>query len=103
MSATLDTLKLAKRFRDAGASEPLAETFAEAMREAQSAGLADLATKADLAATRADLKADIGQLRSDIDLKLSDARGEMTLVKWMLGFNLALSVAVLIKLLVPSG
>ena len=94
MSATLDTLKLAKRFRDAGASDQLAETFAEALRETQNAGLADLVTKADL-------KADIGQLRSDIDLKLSDMRGEMTLMKWMLGFNLALSAAVLVKLLAP--
>ena len=29
MSATLDTLKLAKRFREAGASEQMAEAFAE--------------------------------------------------------------------------
>ena len=48
MSATLDTLKLAKRFKDAGASEPLAEAFAEAMRETREADLSHLATKTDL-------------------------------------------------------
>ena len=101
MSATLDTLKLAKRFKDAGVPEPHAEVFAEALRETQDTSIADLATKADLETAKADLKAEMRLLRSDFDLKLSDARGDMTLMKWMLGFNLALSAAVLVKLLTP--
>ena len=59
MSATLDTLKLAKRFRDAGASEQMAEAFAEAMRETQEGGLAQLATKADLETLRVGTKGDL--------------------------------------------
>ena len=57
MSATLDTLKLAKRFRDAGVPEPHAEVFAEALRETQETGLGNLATKADLELLRKDLEA----------------------------------------------
>jgi hypothetical protein len=49
------------------------------LREAQETGLGQLATKFDLA----------------------EVRGELTLVKWMLGSNLALSVAILLRLLVP--
>ena len=94
MSATLDTLRLAKRFREAGAIEPLAETIADALRETHEQHLSALVTKADL-------KADLAATQSAIEVKLSELRGEMTLMKWMLGFNLALSVAVLLKLLVP--
>jgi len=79
MAATLDTLKAAKRLKDAGVPEAHAEAFVQTLREAQETGLAQLATKSDLA----------------------KVRGELTLVKWMLGFNLALSVAILLRLLMP--
>lgn len=49
------------------------------------------------AATKADLAAAEGRL----EVKLSELRGELTLIKWMLGFNLALSAAVLVKMLAP--
>jgi hypothetical protein len=62
----------------------------QTLRYAQEAGAAQLATKADLAQVRGELKSD-----------LAEVRGELTLVKRMLGFNLALSVAVLLRLLVP--
>jgi hypothetical protein len=81
VAATLDTLKAAKRLKDAGVPEPHAEAFVQTLREAQETGLAQLATNFDLA----------------------EIRGELTLVKWMLGFNLALSVAILLRLLVAQS
>ena len=42
---------------------------------------------------------DTAQLATKVDL--AEVRGELTLVKWMLGFNLALSAAILLRLLVP--
>ena len=83
MSATLDTLRLAKRFREAGATEPLAETFADALRETQEGGLASLASKADLGTAKAELKTEMAEIR-----------GELTLVKWMVGTMIVLVLAV---------
>ena len=37
-------------------------------------------------------------LREDMRTGFADVRGELKLVKWMLGFNLALSVAIVIIL-----
>ena len=45
MSAMIDTLKLARRLRDAGASDRLAETFAEVLRETRDADFGQLVTK----------------------------------------------------------
>ena len=66
MSATLDTLRLAKRFRDAGASDQLAEVFADVLLEAREADLSQLATKSDLAMLKTDLKSEIAELKADI-------------------------------------
>lgn len=88
MAATLDTLRLAKRFREAGAAEPLAEAFADALRERQEADLAQLATKADLraeadalrAATRGDVaevKADLALARAEVRTELAELRNEL--------------------------
>lgn len=74
MSAVFDTLKYAKRLRDAGFTESQAEALASAQVDVLQA---NLATKADLA----------------------EIKGDITLLKWMLGFNLALSFGILGKLL----
>lgn len=36
-----------------------------------------------------------------LEQKIIKLQGEMTLVKWMLGFNLAISSAILVKLVMP--
>jgi hypothetical protein len=64
---TIDTLKVAKRLREAGFTEPQAEAVVAACRKG-TAG-ADLATKADLAEPRETelrLEAKIEAVRSDI-------------------------------------
>jgi hypothetical protein len=50
----IDTLKLARRLREAGFNEAQAEAVADAVREGAEG--ADLATKSDLALTTAELR-----------------------------------------------
>ena len=54
MAASLDTLEISKRLRQAGFTEPQAETVTAVLRETREFDLAELATKADLALVRAD-------------------------------------------------
>ena len=63
MSATIDTLKLARRLRDAGASDQLAETFAEVLRETRDADFGQLVTKEFL-------RAELVQLEQRMTIKL---------------------------------
>jgi len=60
----IDTLKVAKRLREAGFTEPQAEAVIGAVQEGMEG--ADLATKADIAELRAELKAEIAALRSEL-------------------------------------
>ena len=78
-AATFDTLRIAKRLRDAGLSEGQAEALTDAIREGLSGS--ELVTKSDLAAGLAEQKADI--------------------LKWMFGAIIAQGalVVTLVKLL----
>jgi hypothetical protein len=60
----IDTLKVARRLRDAGFSEVQAEAVAVAVREGAEG--ADFATKADLAVLSAELRAEIAAVRSEM-------------------------------------
>jgi hypothetical protein len=64
----IDTLKVARRLREAGFSEPQADALVAAVQEGAEG--ADLATKADLAALGNELRAEIALLRTEL-------RGEM--------------------------
>jgi len=72
---TLDTLKVAKRLRDAGFSEAQAESVTEAIRESVSGQ--DVVTKAQLdsglAGLKADLKAEISEAKADITKRIFGA------------------------------
>ena len=83
MAATLDTLRLSRRFRDAGVPEPQAEIFADAFREQHEAGVAQLATKADIEALRFTTKADIEAAKTD-------------LVRWFAGVMIAQGLGVVV-------
>src|SRR5215472_6812940 len=81
-AVAIDTLKVARRLREVGFSEPQAEAVVAAVQEATISG--DLATKADvgavrteLAEVRAELKAEIAELRSE--LRQSELRLEAKL------------------------
>lgn len=53
---TFDTLKFARRLKEAGMDPRLAEEQAEALAEALEANLENLATKADIAYLRKDMQ-----------------------------------------------
>ena len=85
MTATVfDAHAVVKRLKAAGFTEQQAEAHAETLAEAISG---QLATKADL--TEAALR---------IEARMTKVEGDMSLLKWMLGFNLALSVTILFKI-----
>ncbi len=73
-TATFDTLKFAQNLEQAGLEPKQAAAFAKAQKEAL------IETFDNQVATKADIQA---------------VRSEMTLIKWMLGFNLTLSFALL--------
>ena len=74
----IDTLKVAKRLREAGFTEPQAEAVIAAVQEGTEG--ADFATKPDIAAVRteiaalrAEFKADIGALRAELKADIREA------------------------------
>lgn len=85
-SLTFDTLKFVKKLRDAGFDEQQAEAVSEAFREAQNTVGQDLATKSDLK-----------ELELRLETRLESLRGELTLLKWMLGFVLAGILTLVLK------
>jgi len=81
---TFDTLKFAKRLEKAGMDSTQSEAFAEAQREAFAEALeTQIATKADIASVRSDI---------------SEVQSEIKLMRWMIGFNLAFTMAMLWKI-----
>ena len=76
---------LAEPIHTAGFTEQQAEAHAETLAEAIGG---QLATKADL--TEAALR---------IEARMTKVEGDMTLLKWMLGFNVAFTAGILVKLL----
>lgn len=82
----IDTLKAAKRLREAGFTEPQAEAVIAAVQEGTEG--AELATKADLVELRAELKAEIAALRSELretelrlEAKIETIRSDMGAMK----------------------
>jgi DNA-binding transcriptional MerR regulator len=71
----IDTLKVAKRLREAGFTEPQAEAVIAAVQEATEG--ADLATKIDIGDLRTELKADIAALRTELKAEIADLRSEL--------------------------
>jgi DNA-binding transcriptional MerR regulator len=71
----IDTLKVAKRLREAGFTEPQAEAVIAAVQEATEG--ADLATKADIGGLRTELKADIAELRAELKGDVAALRTEL--------------------------
>jgi DNA-binding transcriptional MerR regulator len=71
----IDTLKFAKRLREAGFSDPQAEAVIATVQDASEG--ADLVTAADLGAVRAELKADIAELRAELKADIAELRAEL--------------------------
>jgi hypothetical protein len=82
----IDTLKVARRLREAGFSEPQAEAVVAAVQEgAEGAEGADLATKADLALQGTELRAEMAalaaELRAEMAALTSQLRTEIQSIK----------------------
>ena len=101
MAATvLDTHRIVRRLRDAGASEQLAETVTDVLRETRELDLSQLATKADIALLRANIdsfratsKSDLAEAKADLRREIAEVKAD--LIKWVVGVGFA-QVAALI-------
>ena len=83
MSAiTFDTLAYVKKLRDAGIEEKQAEAQAVALASVLKETSGELATRQDVERLGLQLKQEVNNLQSQINL-----------LKWMLGFNLAMTAA----------
>jgi hypothetical protein len=78
-TAIFDTLQYAKKLKEAGFTEQQAEAQAEALKEIEASRIQELVTKQDLALLREELK------------------GEIKLIKWMLGVVLAGIISLVLK------
>lgn len=125
MATAFDTLKAAKQLRQSGFNEEQAEALSEVFQQIQESHLALLATKSDLSDTknalitdlaslrnefktdlagvRSELKNEMAEMKSDLTERVTKVEGRLSLVQWMLGFNLALTVAVLWLLIRSAG
>jgi uncharacterized protein YicC (UPF0701 family) len=71
----IDTLKVAKRLREAGFTEPQAEAVIAAVQEGTEG--TDLATKADFAELRTKLTTEIAELRTELTTEIAELRTEL--------------------------
>jgi hypothetical protein len=79
LKMAIDTLKVAKRLREAGFTEPQAEVVIAAVQEATEG--ADLATKIDIGDPRTELRTEISALRAEFKADLADLRSELRQVE----------------------
>ena len=78
-TAVFDTLKASRKLKAAGIDEAHAEAIVQSMAEAFE----------DTVATKADLKIEIGAVRADIEKLEAFVKGDIKLLKWMIGVVLA--------------
>ena len=91
MIIAFDTLKFARRLKQAGLPQAQAEAMAEAQVEAFAEALdTQLATKIDITKLQEVTQADTNKLQRGHD----HLQAQINLIKWMLGFNLAFTVAI---------
>jgi hypothetical protein len=88
---TFGTHKFVKTLEAAGISPQQAEAFSDAVRDSHD--VADLATKFDLP----ELEMRIDAKFLTVDAKFADVRGEMMLLKWMMGLLIAGVASLVLK------
>jgi hypothetical protein len=88
-TVTFDTLKFVEKLKAAGVPEGQAKAMSEAFQEAQ--GELDVATKRDLK-----------ELELKIETRFEGVRGELMLIKWMLGLLLGGVLALILKAFFPT-
>ena len=86
---TIDTQEYVKKLEAAGLDRKVAEAHAEALR----------ATVVEDLATKNDLQTEVQRLEAKIQTEVQRLEAKIQLLTWMVGFNLAATMAVLWKLL----
>ena len=99
-AAVIDTLRYARRLRDAGVVPEQAEAMAEALSDEF---VQNLVTKADLNAAKADLNAAIAGLRSDMATNMAALEANMAALEARLTWRLLGGVTVIVGLAVALG
>jgi len=90
---TFDTLESVKALRAAGFQEAQAEALVGEIKKLQDTAIVDLATKGDISTLRAEIR----ELELRLENKFESIKGEMLLLKWMIGFVLAGIVSLILK------
>lgn len=123
--ATFDTLKFANTLKAAGVPDKQAEAQAAAFADVIQANFKELATKDDLKLAKEDVERRIDDTRKELKQEMKDLeqrlgtrtdsidsnvkmveaklRGELVLLKWMIGVGLAMGAAILVRLFVYGG
>ena len=86
---TIDTLEYVKKLEAAGLDRKLAEAHAEALREAVAGEVA----------SKADVDGATNRLELQFEQRFRSIEARLQLLTWMVGFNLAATMAILWKLL----
>ena len=90
---TFDTRKAVRNLQSAGFSDAQADAMVDTLSAAFTETVAtktDIAeVKTDIAEVKTDLKADIAAVRADMDKLEASIRGDIKLLKWMIGVILA--------------
>ena len=95
---TFDTFRFVETLEKSGMPREQAAAFSHAQQSSLSEALdSSVATKSDLTAVKSELKSDIVMIKNDISLLDAKFEAKFTLLQWMLGFNLAFTMAVLWK------
>ena len=105
--ATFDTLKFANTLKAAGVPDKQAEAQATAFAEVIQINLKDLVTTDDLKVTEDGLRKEIKEseqrVNARLDTVVAQLRGELVLLKWMIGVGLTMGTAVLLRLFFFRG
>lgn len=95
-----DTLRFVKKLKAVGVPEQQAEAFAEVQQETLSEYLDNTAaTKSDLNAVKTDLTKYIDTVKVDLTKEIHDIKSNLRVLTWMMGFLLATTAPVALKLL----
>ncbi|CAN5445185.1 hypothetical protein BH10PSE19_BH10PSE19_03190 [soil metagenome] len=84
-----DTLKCLEKLTAAGVPGPQARVQVEIFAEVLQNNMQELVSEADLKESEAKLEAKIDKVDAKLDRVEAKLMGEITLLKWMLGFILA--------------
>jgi hypothetical protein len=93
---TIDTLEYVKKLEAAGVDRKVAEVHASLLRDLVEA---EVATKRDVDDAAQRLETQLGGRVHKLDVDFEKLNAKVQLLTWMVGFNLAATMAVLWKLL----